>query len=88
MQRQYIEATNESNRIFLYCAFLDFRYCLGGRLPLEGRAEKGGGQSGKGMGRGQERGETETREGGGAGEGRGGGKWEGRAGGPGPGLVT
>ncbi|KAF4011810.1 hypothetical protein G4228_003445 [Cervus hanglu yarkandensis] len=23
-QRQYIEATNESNRIFLYCAFLDF----------------------------------------------------------------
>ncbi|EPY85060.1 putative G-protein coupled receptor 133 isoform 1 [Camelus ferus] len=23
-QRQYIEATNESNRVFLYCAFLDF----------------------------------------------------------------
>lgn len=27
---QLRQATNESNRVFLYCAFLDFRYCLRG----------------------------------------------------------
>lgn len=26
-QKQYSDATNESNRLFLYCAFLNFRYC-------------------------------------------------------------
>lgn len=30
--RQYSEAINESNHVFLYCAFLDFRYCPCGRL--------------------------------------------------------
>lgn len=28
--RQHRQATNESNRVFLYCAFLDFRYRPGG----------------------------------------------------------
>lgn len=44
-QRQYIEATNESNRIFLYCAFLDFRYCLRGRVPGRGGGRGGDGGS-------------------------------------------
>lgn len=47
-QRQYIEATNESNRIFLYCAFLDFRYYLRGRVP--GREGSRGGAGGAGGG--------------------------------------
>lgn len=52
-QRQYIEATNESNRIFLYCAFLDFRYRLCGRVPRQGGGREG------------DRGSGENREGGG-----------------------
>ena len=46
-QRQYTEATNESNRIFLYCAFLDFRYCLHGRVPRQGGGRGGDGGSGE-----------------------------------------
>lgn len=46
-QRQYTEATNESNRIFLYCAFLDFRYCLRGRVPGRGGGRGGDGGSGE-----------------------------------------
>lgn len=45
--RQYSEATNESNRVFLYCAFLDFRYCCL-RSPGKDRA----GEWGEGGGRG------------------------------------
>lgn len=39
--RQYLEATNKTNHVFLYCAFLDFRYCLPGRLPGKGEAPLG-----------------------------------------------
>lgn len=46
-RRQYSEATNESNRVFLYCAFLDFRYCCL-RSPGKDRA----GEWGEGGGRG------------------------------------
>ncbi|XP_014400833.1 PREDICTED: adhesion G-protein coupled receptor D1, partial [Myotis brandtii] len=34
--RQYREATNETNRVFLYCAFLDYRCCLEGGLGCRG----------------------------------------------------
>ncbi|OBS58039.1 hypothetical protein A6R68_10835 [Neotoma lepida] len=39
--KQLVDATNESNRLLLYCAFLNFRYCQCGGYQMDRRGDMG-----------------------------------------------